>query len=225
MAPNGLRPGDRLGSAGRAGRMRPVPTVGRRGPAPGTIPVTRDPVTTPASAELPTGVLAVVSAVRCWRPRRPRSSSATMATASAGRPAGPVRAPSGPDGPRATAGAEATSHRRPAPTVAALPRPRRGRHASPPVRVSIPAIGDHSSLQALGLLRTGACSRLANGSRPAGTTAAMVPGSTGPAVIAGHVDSVSGPAVFFRLRELRVGDQVRVTRRTTTGSSRSSWTR
>jgi sortase (surface protein transpeptidase) len=31
-------------------------------------------------------------------------------------------------------------------------------------------------------------------------------------VILGHVDSKSGPAVFFRLRELRRGDQVRVTR-------------
>jgi len=31
-------------------------------------------------------------------------------------------------------------------------------------------------------------------------------------VIAGHVDSRTGPAVFFRLRELRPGDRVDVTR-------------
>jgi sortase (surface protein transpeptidase) len=31
-------------------------------------------------------------------------------------------------------------------------------------------------------------------------------------VIAGHVDSTSGPAVFFRLRDLRAGDEVLVTR-------------
>jgi LPXTG-site transpeptidase (sortase) family protein len=39
-----------------------------------------------------------------------------------------------------------------------------------------------------------------------------VPGEPGPAVIAGHVDSRAGPAVFFRLDELRPGDAVEVTR-------------
>jgi sortase (surface protein transpeptidase) len=38
------------------------------------------------------------------------------------------------------------------------------------------------------------------------------PGQIGPAVIAGHVDSRTGPAVFYRLHELRPGDQVRVVR-------------
>jgi LPXTG-site transpeptidase (sortase) family protein len=38
-----------------------------------------------------------------------------------------------------------------------------------------------------------------------------VPGDIGPAVIAGHVDSVTEPAVFARLGELRPGDEVRVT--------------
>ena len=35
-----------------------------------------------------------------------------------------------------------------------------------------------------------------------------MPGDRGPAVVAGHVDSVAGPAVFYRLRELRPGDEV-----------------
>jgi hypothetical protein len=34
----------------------------------------------------------------------------------------------------------------------------------------------------------------------------VTPGDPGPAVIAGHVDSISGPAVFYRLRHLRPGD-------------------
>ena len=38
------------------------------------------------------------------------------------------------------------------------------------------------------------------------------PGDVGPAVLAGHVDSRTGPAVFFRLRDLRPGDVVEVTR-------------
>lgn len=38
------------------------------------------------------------------------------------------------------------------------------------------------------------------------------PGEDGPSVIAGHVDSHTGPAVFFRLSELTPGDQVHVRR-------------
>lgn len=38
------------------------------------------------------------------------------------------------------------------------------------------------------------------------------PGERGPAVIAGHVDSVAGPAAFFALRDLVAGDDVVVTR-------------
>ena len=40
-----------------------------------------------------------------------------------------------------------------------------------------------------------------------------VPGRRGSAVIVGHVDSHSGPGVFFRLRELRPGEEVLVRRR------------
>jgi hypothetical protein len=36
------------------------------------------------------------------------------------------------------------------------------------------------------------------------------PGAHGTAVILGHVDSVDGPAVFYRLGQLRPGDRVRV---------------
>lgn len=39
-----------------------------------------------------------------------------------------------------------------------------------------------------------------------------VPGQPGPTVIAGHVDSRSGPAVFYRLDELAPGDRVEVAR-------------
>ena len=38
------------------------------------------------------------------------------------------------------------------------------------------------------------------------------PGDVGPAVIAGHVDSTSGPSVFYRLKDLRNGDQILVER-------------
>jgi sortase (surface protein transpeptidase) len=39
-----------------------------------------------------------------------------------------------------------------------------------------------------------------------------VPGEPGPSIIAGHVDSQTGPAVFFRLRELEPGATIEVER-------------
>jgi len=38
------------------------------------------------------------------------------------------------------------------------------------------------------------------------------PGERGPAVIAGHVDSFKGPAVFYNLSRLRRGDSIAITR-------------
>jgi hypothetical protein len=38
------------------------------------------------------------------------------------------------------------------------------------------------------------------------------PGEIGPAVILGHVDSYEGPAVFFSLGQLEIGDDILVTR-------------
>lgn len=41
---------------------------------------------------------------------------------------------------------------------------------------------------------------------------APTPGEIGPAVIAGHLDSYKGPAVFYRLKELQPGQIIEVTR-------------
>jgi sortase (surface protein transpeptidase) len=38
------------------------------------------------------------------------------------------------------------------------------------------------------------------------------PGEIGPAVVLGHVDSKDGPAVFFSLGQLKVGDDIEITR-------------
>jgi sortase (surface protein transpeptidase) len=38
------------------------------------------------------------------------------------------------------------------------------------------------------------------------------PGATGPAVIVGHVDTYTGPAVFYRLTAVRTGEEVDVVR-------------
>jgi sortase (surface protein transpeptidase) len=128
---------------------------------------------------------------------------AGCSAASAGRAAEPARP--------ATSGAPATT----AGGVDAARgfRSTRGYQATPvPVRIEIPSIGVASSLDRLGRApdRTVEVPRrwevagwYAPGTRP---------GDPGSAVILGHVDSKRGPAVFFRLRELRRGDDVTITR-------------
>jgi sortase (surface protein transpeptidase) len=80
------------------------------------------------------------------------------------------------------------------------------------VRVEIPAIGVSSSLVRLGL-NPDRTMQVPGDFQVAGWfTGGPQPGQLGPAVIAGHVDSRTGPAVFYRLRDLRPGDQIRVVR-------------
>ena len=83
---------------------------------------------------------------------------------------------------------------------------------SPPVRVEIPAIGVSSPLVRLGLNPDGTMQVPGDFQVAGWFTGGPQPGQLGPAVIAGHVDSRTGPAVFYRLRDLRPGDQIRVVR-------------
>jgi Sortase domain len=84
--------------------------------------------------------------------------------------------------------------------------------ASPPVRLVIPAIGVATPLVRLGLEAGGGMAVPSDFGRAGWFAEGPTPGQVGPAVIAGHVDSRSGPAVFHRLRDLRPGDQIRVVR-------------
>ena len=81
-----------------------------------------------------------------------------------------------------------------------------------PVRLVIPAIGVTTPLVRLGLEPGGEMAVPSEYGRAGWFAEGPAPGQVGPAVIAGHVDSRSGPAVFYRLRDLRPGDQVRVVR-------------
>ncbi|HJU00012.1 MAG TPA: class F sortase, partial [Actinomycetes bacterium] len=82
-----------------------------------------------------------------------------------------------------------------------------------PVRLRIPAIGVDTGLQRLGRDRNGSV-EVPSGRHKwdqAGWYAGGArPGDPGSAVMLGHVDSTAGPAVFYRLRELRPGDRVEV---------------
>ena len=86
------------------------------------------------------------------------------------------------------------------------------RTAAPPVRVRVPAIGVDSELLRLGTDATGALVPPDDFQRAGWFAAGAVPGDVGPAVVAGHVDSVDGPAVFSRLDDLVPGDEVLVDR-------------
>ena len=101
----------------------------------------------------------------------------------------------------------------PAPQVpVAPPATSRAGAAVRPLTVRIPSIGVSSTLVTLLLDRTGALQPPADFGHAGWFAGGPVPGAPGPAVIAGHVDSRNGPAVFFRLRELHAGDQVLVSR-------------
>jgi Sortase domain len=83
---------------------------------------------------------------------------------------------------------------------------------SKPVAVSIPRIGVHSRLVDLGLDRNGEMELPKNPADPGWFSRGAAPGALGPAVIAGHVTWNGAPSVFYRLRTMRRGDQVTVTR-------------
>lgn len=81
-----------------------------------------------------------------------------------------------------------------------------------PVRLRIPQLRVDTPLQRLGRTASGEIA-VPSSPRVAGWYAeGPRPGQAGPAVILGHVDWSGGPAVFFRLTELRPGAAVSVVR-------------
>jgi LPXTG-site transpeptidase (sortase) family protein len=100
------------------------------------------------------------------------------------------------------------------PVPAAAPNPARPapQPQTPPTRVRIPAIRVDSPLETLDLDGSGALRPPKDFARAGWYAAGTVPGDVGPAVIAGHVDSRQGPAVFFRLHRLKAGDAIQVAR-------------
>lgn len=77
--------------------------------------------------------------------------------------------------------------------------------AALPVQLTIPAIGVDTPLEPLGLLPDHTLQPPTQWSEAGWYADGVRPGDPGPAVIAGHVDSVSGPAAFYRLRHLQPG--------------------
>ncbi|ROS74841.1 LPXTG-site transpeptidase (sortase) family protein [Curtobacterium sp. PhB130] len=79
-----------------------------------------------------------------------------------------------------------------------------------PTRVTIPAIGVDASLEDLHRGSAGELDPPKGWDNAGWFSDGIVPGEVGPAVIAGHVDSPTSAAVFFRLDELVSGDEIHV---------------
>jgi hypothetical protein len=117
------------------------------------------------------------------------------------------------DGPeRATTAPVAAS----SPVLAALdPMPPAPVPAGPALRateVRLPTLGVGSALVDLDVGVDGVLVPPADPDVAGWYRRGAVPGEQGPTVIAGHVDSRTGPAVFFHLDELAPGDPVQVAR-------------
>ncbi len=118
-----------------------------------------------------------------------------------GSPASAARLPSQPSPVAVPTGQTVTQTWQ----AAALPVPK-------PVELTIPSIGVKAPITTLGLNRDGTLQVPGSTTVTGWYTNSPSPGATGAAVIAGHVDSRTGPGVFFWLRNLRPGDKIYVQR-------------
>ncbi|MET8576533.1 class F sortase [Streptomyces sp. NPDC005012] len=118
-----------------------------------------------------------------------------------------------PPAARSRDGAGAAASAAPGPGVR-LPAARRPLPPSPPVRIAVPSLELGAPVVPRPLDASGA-----PGTPPAEMAGAVgwwqrgpAPGAAGPALLAGHLDTASGAAVFHRLGELRPGAEIRVHR-------------
>lgn len=82
--------------------------------------------------------------------------------------------------------------------------------SSKPVHLTIPAIGVDTRLMQLGLNTNGTVEVPTSWYIAGWYKYGPTPGQLGSSVILGHVDSVYGPAVFYKLADLRPGNLVNV---------------
>lgn len=84
--------------------------------------------------------------------------------------------------------------------------------APAPRRIVIPAIAVDAPVVPLGVAADGTVQVPTRWGDVGWYDGGPRPGQPGPAVLLGHIDSKSGPAVFYKLRSLRAGDEVQVLR-------------
>ncbi|MET7397093.1 class F sortase [Dactylosporangium sp. NPDC005572] len=92
-----------------------------------------------------------------------------------------------------------------------LPADQSGEGA-PPSRLRIGALGVDTALESLTMDGAGVLASPQEYGEAGWFAQGTMPGDPGPAVLAGHVDSRTGPAVFYKLHELKAGDRILVLR-------------
>lgn len=80
-----------------------------------------------------------------------------------------------------------------------------------PERISIPSIGVDAEIEATGVLENGEMGVPGNLSQVGWFEPGYKVGSKGHAVLAGHVDGPSGPAIFYYLKNVEPGEKVTIT--------------
>lgn len=167
-----------------------------------------------ATPGLPTSVPSPTIAAALASPAATRSPTATPATPTSAPASAttPPLAPGTPETatpsasamPTATAAISTATTAPPTSTTAPTPVPRAGL----PVRVKIPRIKVDAAIEYVGLAPDGAMDTPKDYAHTAWYEPGPRPGDQGNAAIAGHVDSKTGPAVFWDLPKLRPGDEV-----------------
>ncbi len=79
-----------------------------------------------------------------------------------------------------------------------------------PTWIHIPAIEVNTHVIQLGLNADGTLQVPEDFARAGWWMGGARPGEPGAAVVVGHLDSTSGPAAFYRLRELQPGDEIQI---------------
>ncbi|MFL5827961.1 MAG: class F sortase [Thermoleophilaceae bacterium] len=123
---------------------------------------------------------------------------------SAARTAAPPSPPLGRPLPATAFAGEGRAHRRLVQVV--------DRQAAPPLRIRVPAIGVSARVVPLRRAADGTMQTPARFGDAGWFEPGPEPGERGGAVIAGHVDSKVGPAVFFDLGRLHRGNLIRILR-------------
>jgi len=83
--------------------------------------------------------------------------------------------------------------------------------AAAPLRIKIPALGLDAAVESVAKTASGHMDVPKDVKNVAWYNLGPLPGVQGNAVISGHYDDTKGPAVFYKLSKLKVGDQVIVT--------------
>ncbi len=79
------------------------------------------------------------------------------------------------------------------------------------MRLRIPAIGVSATVERVSVVEDGTRAVPKNEWNVGWYRGGYVPGTLGNAVMAGHLDWTNGPAVFWNLKRLKVGDTIYVT--------------